>query len=360
MVLLQDAVRDPEWLYQRVRCPLFRRIESRLAADLIQRRINEGAWTLVQVGVGKHICHTTAGKEIPLGRREDGPRLCILVEGLLAVQAGAHSGGRNATLLAQFVRPGELARHFGVAAQLGRCPYPKDELAAVYALSDSWVLTVPHREFFDFEGRSEADKRHSLAMALGLMGSLYDALSTNRMIERRLAGAGPRVRFVATMLAVVARHGEVDATDPEPSNWPVWTRFEAPSQFFKGLARLREGDSKWRGSLQLDGVLEIPDATRGQVKLWPNRLVLPSVWDKFESEVQALPQLCTEGEKALGFRSACRDMAYAAYRVADRPGKERLDRYFLEDDCLSAWESFLASVLPKEDKSKSPSGHWLG
>lgn len=357
--LLQEPMRDPDWFYQRTRCPLFRKMDSELAASLIEQRVATGKWLLVPVNAGEHVCHSDPDEEMRLSFGRCGDWVCALVSGLLGVQAGAHAGRRKVTLLSQIVVPGELARHFGLAAKIGGCPHKGDELAAVYALADSWVLAIPHSEFADTSDKAESEKLLTERMILGLMGSLFDSLSTNRMIERRLAGAGSRVRFVATMLAVAARHGEVDSSDPNPDKWSVRTGFKAPPQFYKGLARLREDDKDWRKGLHLANVLEIPMSKNCRVRLWPNKLVMPELWSKFHDEIGHLSRLSSPDASAKHFRAVCRDIAYAAYRAPDRPDKERLERYGFAEDCLAQWENFLKDVLPATKNANATSGHWM-
>ncbi len=286
----------------------------------------------------------------------DGQRgFCILLEGLLGVQAGARTKGRTATILSQVVNPGELVRHFGMAARLGRCAHREDALAAVYALKNSWVLSIPENELLEPKDLEPAVYH---GMTLGLMGSLFDALSTNRVIERRLADGGRRVRFVATMLAVAARHGEVETLAEDPDLWTIKTNFDAPAQFYKGLARLKEKDIGWRYDLHMREVLEIPRG-KGRVRLWPHKLVFPALWKKFEGDLAALKDLTEAPERERGFRAVCRDVAYAAYREEDRPDKVRLARYGLAADCLTEWEKHLADVLPRETRADPDREHWL-
>lgn len=357
-LLYQEPTRDPDWFYQRVRCPLFRTVKREAGEPLIRSRVESGAWQVKEVKEGLHLCHANSSKELSLGA--NGQRsVCVLLTGTLGVQAGARANQRSATILSQVVNPGELVRHFGVAAQLGNCVHREDALAAVYALKDSWVLAIPEEELLsprDVVPAMDTSVYHN--MTLGLMGSLFDALSTNRVIERRLAGGGRRVRFVATMLAVAARHGEVEMSPEEPEQWTIKTNFRAPAQFYKGLARLRENDTRWRNDLHKRDVLEIPRG-KGQVQLWPHKLVFPSLWKKFEMDLATLKGFREAPERERGFRAVCRDVAYAAYREEDRPDKVRLARYGFAADCLTEWENHLADVLPRETRADPDREHWL-
>jgi len=360
-LLYQEPTRDPDWFYQRVRCPLFRTVKREAGEPLIRSRVESGAWQVVKVKKGVHLCHVDPKKEARLGKDDGQRKVCILLHGLLGVQAGLPSKERPVTILSAIVTPGELVRHFGVAAKLGGCVHRNDELAAVYALKDSWVLTIPETEFVGSLAQWKGQEALFVNLTLGLMGSLFDAVSTNRVVERRLAGGRMRVRFVATMLAVAARHGEVEMTTDDPAKWGIVTNFDAPAQFYKGLARLKADNADWRQPLHLGRVLEIPSGkARGRVRLSPCQLVFPELWAKFEAELSALKELSDGAARAKGFRALCRDAAYAAYREEDRPEKDRLARYDFAPDCLADWEQHLAGVLPKPKKKSDPdTNHWL-
>lgn len=352
VAVTQVAERHRDRFYRRVACPIFRTMEREAAKAIVHKNLAFGSWKLLPIEPSKHLRHADSTKVASGFLTED---VHVLIRGLAGVQAGAHVENRRVTFLSEILVPGEVCGHFGVVAELGKCGHPIDELAAVFALQDSWFLSIPKRDFAAGEAFSHGDKSYRGAAVRGLMGSLFDTLSTNRVVERRLAGANGRVRFVATMLAIVARHGLV--LEGINGSWSVCTSFKATGQFFKGLARLRGVDQNWRQPLHMPGVLEIPDANgREQVRLWPEALVPRSVWNKVVegNNGKQLPYGVTVDWPR---RKLCRDAAYAAYRAADRPCEDELAPFGFTEDCLKEWAEHLASVLPKAKKAEADSSY---